>query len=151
MKITGKNSLSDIIAICLKLLFGVGILVILLLPWWLKMYVDIFNPVLNYPIALIILYVSGIPAMIIVYKFIKIFGTLKQDNPFTMENVKALKVISLCSLIISIEYIIGLFFIISVFEIILIGVFIIAWLGGYILSELLRKAIEYKEENELTI
>ena len=79
------------------------------------------------------------------------FGTLKQDNPFIMENVKSLKIISTCSLIIAIEHIIGIFFIVSIFEIVLIGVFIIIWLGGYILAELLKKAIEYKEENELTI
>jgi len=151
MKITGKNSLSDFIEIFSKIIFIIGILVIITLPYLLKLYVEIFNPVLDYTAALVILYVSGVPALIIVYEFIKIFDTLKQDNPFVMENVRYLKVISICSLIISIEYIIGLFFIVSVFEIILIGVFTIAWLGGYILSELLRKAIEYKEENELTI
>ena len=44
-----------------------------------------------------------------------------------------------------------MFFIVSVFEIIAIAIFIIAFLGTYVLSELLRKAIEYKEENDLTI
>ena len=151
MKVTGKNSLSNFIAICLKIIFVVGIIIYITLPFLLNMYVELFNPVLKYIPALIILYASGIPALIIVYKFIKIFNTLKQDNPFIIENVKHLKVISICSLIISIEYIIGMFFIVSIFEIILIAVFIIVWLGGYILSELLRKAIEYKEENDLTI
>ena len=151
MKVTGKNSLSNFIEICLKIIFILGIIIYILLPFLLKKYVEIFNPVLKYNAALVILYVSGIPALIIVQEFIKMFGTLKQDNPFVMENVKHLKVVSICSLIISIEYIIGIFFIVSIFEIIFIAVFIIAWLGTYILSELLRKAIEYKEENELTI
>ena len=151
MKVTGKNSLSNFIEICLKIIFVIGIIIYITLPFLLSKYVELFNPVLDYIPALVILYVSGIPALIIVFKFIKIFNTLKQDNPFTMENVKHLKVISICSLIISIEYIIGMFFIVSIFEIILIAVFIIVWLGGYILSELLRKAIDYKEENELTI
>ena len=151
MKVTGKNSLSNFIAICLKIIFVIGILIYITLPFLLNMYVELFNPVLKYIPALIILYASGIPALIIVYKFIKIFNTLKQDNPFIIENVKHLKVIPICSLIISIEYIIGMFFIVSIFEIILIAVFIIVWLGGYILSELLKKAIDYKEENDLTI
>ena len=73
------------------------------------------------------------------------------DNPFILENVKCLRVVSLCSLIISIIYIVGMFFIVSVFEIIAIAIFIIAWLGTYVLAELLEKAIEYKEENDLTI
>ena len=151
MKVTGKNSLSNFIQICLKIIFVVGIGIYLTLPFLLSKYVELFNPVLDYIPALIILYASGIPALIIVYEFIRIFKTLKLDNPFTIENVEYLKIISVCSLIISIEYIIGMFFIVSIFEIILIAVFIIVWLGGYILSELLRKAIEYKEENDLTI
>ena len=151
MKVTGKNSLSNFIEICLKLIFIIGIIIYISLPILLNIYVEIFNTVLNKIPALIILYLSGIPALIIVYEFIKIFNKLKKDIPFIEENVKALKVISICSLIISIEYIIGMFFIVSIFEIILIAVFIIIWLGAYILSELLRKAIEYKEENDLTI
>ena len=149
MKVTGKNSLSNFIEICLKIVFVLGIIIYITLPFLLSKYVELFNPVLKYIPALIILYVSGIPALVIVYRFIKIFNTLKLDNPFTIENVKHLKVVSICSLIISIEYIIGIFFIMSIFEIILIAVFVIAWLGAYILSELLRKAIEYKEENDL--
>jgi len=151
MKITGKNSLSMWIDICVKIVFVLGIIVTITLPFLLKKYVEWFNPVLDYNAALVILYVSSLPALTIVYQFIKIFGTLKQDNPFIMENVKSLKIISTCSIIIAIEYIIGIFFIVSIFEIILTAVFIVTWLGGYILAELLKKAIEYKEENELTI
>ena len=151
MRIKGKNSLSNFIEICLKIIFVLGILIYLTLPILLNMYIELFNPVLNYAAALVILYTSGIPALIIVFQFIKIFGTLKEDNPFIMGNVKCLKNVSICSLIISIIYIIGMFFIISVFEIIAIAIFIIAWLGTYVLAELLRKAIEYKEENDLTI
>ena len=151
MKVTGKNSLSNFIEICLKIIFVLGILIYITLPFLLNMYISLFNPVLNATAALIMLYTSGIPALILVYEFIKIFATLKKDNPFVLENVKSLKIISICSLIISIIYIIGMFFIISVFEIIAIAIFIIAWLGTYVLAELLRKAIEYKEENDLTI
>ena len=151
MIVTGKNSLSNFIEICLKVIFVVGIIIYITLPWLLNMYVDIFNPVLNYTAALVILYASGIPALVIVYEFIKIFKSIKLDNPFTLENVKYLKAVSICSLIIAVEYVIGMFFIVSIFEIILIAVFIIMWLGGYILAELLRRAVEFKQENDLTI
>ena len=46
---------------------------------------------------------------------------------------------------------VGILFITSVFAIVIIGVFAVVWLGCYILAELLKKAVEYKEENELTI
>ena len=151
MKVTGKKSLSNFIEICLKIVFVMGIIIYLTLPLLLNQYIEYFNPVLNYTAALVMLYTSGIPALIIVWKFIQIFATLKKDNPFIIENVKSLKIVSLCSLIISIIYTVGMFFIVSVFEIIAIAIFIIAWLGTYVLAELLEKAIEYKEENDLTI
>ena len=49
------------------------------------------------------------------------------------------------------EYMVGIFFITSVFAFVIIGAFSVVWLGCYILAELLKKAIDYKEENELTI
>ena len=151
MKVTGKKSLSNFIEIGLKILFVVGIIIYLTLPILLNKYVEIFNPILNYTVALVVLYISGIPALIIIYAFIKMFETLKNDNPFVRENVTYLKIVSVCSLLISIIYIIGMFFIVSIFEIVAIAIFIIAFLGTYVLAELLRRAIEYKEENDLTI
>lgn len=151
MKVTGKKSLSNFIEIGLKIIFVVGIIIYLTLPILLNKYVEIFNPILNYTVALVVLYISGIPALIIIYAFIKMFETLKNDNPFVRENVTYLKIVSVCSLLISIIYIIGMFFIVSIFEIVAIAIFIIAFLGTYVLAELLRRAIEYKEENDLTI
>lgn len=151
MKITGKKSLSNAINNGLRILFIIGILVIVLLPIWLKYYCIYLNPSLNYNTALIILYLSGIPGLIIVWEFVKMFGTLKNNNPFVKENVKVLKVCSLCSFIILIEYLIGIFFIRAMFPIVAVVIFAVAWLGLYILSELLKQAIKYKEENDLTI
>ena len=146
-----EKSLSNFIEIGLKIIFVVGIIIYLTLPILLNKYVEIFNPILNYTAALVILYISGIPALIIIYAFIKMFETLKNDNPFVRENVTYLKIVSVCSLLISIIYIVGMFFIVSIFEIVAIAIFIIAFLGTYVLAELLRRAIEYKEENDLTI
>lgn len=151
MKITGKKSLGKLIELCLKLVMIIGIITVLGLPYFLQKYAEWMHPQMNYYPSLAILYASGIPALIIVYQFIKIFHTLGESNPFHMENVKHLKVISICSFIIMIEFMIGIFFITSIFTIVIIGVFAVAWLGGYILSELLKEAIQYKEENELTI
>lgn len=151
MKVTGKKSLGKLIEICLKLIMIIGIIIVLGLPYFLQKYAEWMHPQMNYYPSLAILYASGIPALIIVYQFIKIFHTLGENNPFSVENVKHLKIISICSFIIMIEFMIGIFFITSIFAIVIIGVFAVAWLGGYILSELLKQAIEYKEENELTI
>src|SRR5699024_4971053 len=97
MKVTGKKSLSNFIEICLKIVFIIGIIIYLTLPFLLNQYIKYFNPVLNYTAALVMLYTSGIPALVIVWEFIKMFGTLKKDKPFILENVKCLRVVSLCS------------------------------------------------------
>ena len=73
MKITGKNSLSYFIEICSIIVFIAGITITLTLPLLLKKYIELFNPILNYNFALIILYLSSVSALIIVYKFIQIF------------------------------------------------------------------------------
>ena len=151
MKITGKKSLGSFIEICLKILIVIGIIIVLGLPFFLQKYAEWMHPQIEYYPTLAILYASGIPALVIIYQFIKIFHTLKEDNPFNMENVKHFKVISTCSFIIMLEYMVGIFFITSVFAIVIIGVFAVVWLGCYILAELLKKAVEYKEEIELTI
>lgn len=152
MKVTGKKSISTLIKIFLQVLIGIGLIVLILLPLLLQKYIQYINPTLDYYSALVLLYVSGVPAIIIVYEFIKLFSSLKEDNPFVESNIKALRISSICSIVIAIEYGGGMFLVTnSIFGIIIVGVFIIAWLGLYILSELLQKAIEYKEENDLTI
>lgn len=151
MKITGKNSLSNVIKIGLQIVFILGLGIMAFLPFLLKVYTAYINPFLKYLPTLMLLYASGVPALVIVNRFIHIFDTLKLSTPFIKKNVIDLKTISICSLIIAIEYVIGLIIIKSIFAMVVIGVFVIAWLGLYILSELLKQAIEYKEENDLTI
>lgn len=151
MKVTGKNSISNIIKISLQIILIIGIIIIIFLPFLLKQYSENINHIELYFPTIILLYVSGIPALFLINIFIKMFETLKENNPFTRNNVKYLKQSSICSIIIAIEYIVGIFITKSIFATVIIGVFIIASLGLYILSKLLEQAIQYKEENELTI
>lgn len=152
MKVEGKNSISSLIKLLLQILLVFGCIVYVFLPLCLKTYIEWINPSLNYYPTLILLYISGLPVIIIVLKLISLFNTIKQENPFVMENVKSLKTISICSLIIAIEFIFGFFIVTtSIFGLVVMGVFIIIWLGSYVLAELLAKAVHYKEENDLTI
>jgi len=151
MKVTGKDSMSNFIKFALQLIFVTGVVIIAFLPILLNLYNEYINPTIIIIPTLILLYCSGLTALVIIFKFIQIFNTLKDNTPFIMKNVTNLKTCSVCSLIIAIEYTIGIFFVNSIFSLVVIGVFVIAFLGLYILSELLKQAINYKEENELTI
>jgi hypothetical protein len=152
MKVTGKGSLSSFVKVILEIVFILGIGVILTLPLDLKWYLNNFDvrQDVYYPM-LVILYISGALALIVVYKFTKLFKALRDNQPFIFENAKILKQISICCLLISVVYIGGIFVFQSVFPAIIFMIFVIAWIGTYILSELFKQAVEYKEENDLTI
>ena len=108
-----------------------------------------------------VIYPNGIVLLIITHNFIKLFNSLRLNNPFCSENVKILKTTGIVSLIGSILWIIDF-----LYEIILAKsseiifnstlVFLsILFLGVsialYIIAELMKQATEYKQENELTI
>lgn len=153
MKVLGEKSISKWTKIALQILFLFGIVVYVLLPWVVNWYIEIVKADFEnlYGWVLAILYLSGIPAIGIVYQFIQLFDSLKKNNPFQKKNITYLKVSSGCSLLIAIEYCLGSFIFKSIFTIIIVGIFFIAWLGLYILAELFQQAVEFKEENDLTI
>ena len=49
------------------------------------------------------------------------------------------------------NYLFGIYIFKSIFALIIVGIFPIAYLGLYILSELFKQAVQFKEENDLTI
>lgn len=152
MKITGKDSISNYIKLFLQGVFIFGSIVVIVLPWAVDYYFKIRgNSYDFYWSFLIMLYISGIPMLTIVFQFIKLFDSLKRETPFIEENAKYLKVSSICSGIIALEYVVGIFVFKSVFTLIITGIFLVAWLGLYIVSELFKQAVQFKEENELTI
>lgn len=134
------------------ILIGGGVIFITL-PFCLKWYLefsDIYTTS-NYIKILIILYSSGILALGIVNFTIKLLKNVNKNKPFSKDNVKLLKNISIFCLIIAVIYLISIPIIKSVFTIILFMIFTIMGFMCDVLSGLFDKAIEYKEENELTI
>ena len=116
----------------------------------------------------VVLCLTGLVALYIIYQFIKIFKNLKQNKLFENENTKHLNKIALFSIIISVLYLIiliGISITLSkslqfsqldtILIKVIIGVFFMGFLvfgiGIKILNEIYKKAIEYKEENELTV
>ena len=99
--------------------------------------------------------------MFIIYQFIKLFKSLEEDKPFTLNNVIILKRTSILSLIMSIMWILDLLFMITIMKntyinyIIVILFLSVLFFGVsialYILKELIYQATKYKEENDLTI
>jgi hypothetical protein len=154
MRIIGERSLSSYVKILLDLIFVGGLLVFLTLPkslgWYLH-YVHAYTSTYVYRLLLVLLYITGLLALLIIYEIRKIFKTLQRKNPFMMDTVNSLKHMSIYSFLISFFYIGKIIIYNSFFTIIIVMIFMIAGLFAIVLAEVFRQAVEVKEENDFTI
>ncbi len=155
MKITGKNGIGELLKNILQVCFYGGIIILIILPFALQLVGLHLNA------TAFVVYPNGTVLLVITYKFIKLFDSLKHNKPFCNENVKILKSTGIVALIGSFLWILDLIFEIVLAKtydamIIMVLLFLSILFFGvavalYILAELLKQATEYKEENELTI
>ena len=171
MKILGEKSLSSKVIIGLNILFAIisfiDVFVLTLIAKSIRdviMNVNLQENTFNLNLFSMII-VTGIIALFIIYQFIKIFENLKRNILFSTDNSKRLNTISKSCFIISAIYlIISILIIILIkdiiadlisyilaFSIMLMIIFAVSGIGIKILNEIYKKAIEYKEENDLTI
>ena len=155
MEITGKKGLGNYLKIFLEISFWISVIILIALPFVLGSLGK------NIGASAFVIYPNGIVILIIAYKFIKLFDSLKNNSPFCDNNVKLQKSASKVALIESFLWIIDLLYeiflaksddvIIIVTLIFLSLLFLGVSIALYILAELFKQAKDYKEENELTI
>ena len=114
---------------------------------------------LQYPL-LIAIYVTLIPFLVAIFQAFKLSRLIQVNQIFSIEAVGNLKIIKVSGFIIAFLYLSGTFVISNLVElspgiamlgvIILLSSSMIALIAG-ILEELLKKALEIKEENDLTV
>ncbi len=147
-----KDKLTLITKFILDSMFYSGILVILTLPFSIKFYGRYNNHfVNNYIPLLLLLFSSGVLALLIIYELRKIFRTVINDDCFIPENVISLRRMGTYSLIIALITAGRLFLYITPSVLIVILVFVIAGLFSKVLSQVFDKAVTYKLENDFTI
>ena len=154
MKITGEKGLGKILKIVLIVGFVISIPMIIASPMLL-------HHTRNSIYSGLIIYPNGILMLGIMYQFIKLFKSLEENKPFTIENVNIIKTTSIISLIMSVLWLIDLLFMILIMKntyinyILVISFLSLLFFGVavalYILKELLYQATKYKEENDLTV
>jgi len=155
VKILGENGIGEFLKIFLQICFIGGIVLLIVLPFVLQMVGLHLNA------TAFIIYPNGIALLVIAKQFIGQFDSLKNKNPFCMENAKRLKTCYIASLVETVLWIIDLIYMIFLAKseeiiVLLVMVFMIILFIGvsiafYILSELIKQATEYKNENDLTI
>jgi hypothetical protein len=108
------------------------------------------------------LVISAIPLIYIFYQAYNLLNNIDNNLSLTDSSVNSLRIIKICSFLISLMYLIGSPFIFNVAQqddapgVVLINIILImgpfsVGVFTYILQKLLINAIGYKSENELTI
>ena len=146
MKISGKKGIAVILKIILVIIFVMCILSMAITPIFLKQGA-ITKEKLG--ATIICIYISSIPALIMLYQFIKIFGQLEKENIFSKAIEKRFLISAVSSIIIGLE--VTEIIVYVFFSVITAVIFLMFGIGLMILREIYKTAIKNKEENDLTI
>ena len=96
MKISGKNGIAVILKTILIIIFVMCILSMAITPIFLKQGAITKEKLGT---TIICIYISSIPALIMLYQFIKIFGQLEKENIFSKSIEKRFLITSVSSII----------------------------------------------------
>jgi len=147
-----KKALHTFTKRLLDFMFCSGILVCILVPFLINWYAQREPLLQNIRLPLIaVLLVSGTIALYIIWELRKIFKTLIHSNPFIEENANALRRIASASFVISAAYFSKCFFWFTLATVIIVIIFAILGLFCLVLADVFQQAVEYKEENDLTV
>lgn len=154
MEVLGKKGLGNFLKVMLQIVLVIGILILVLFPIILRYTNMNINP------NIILFYPNAICLLLIIYQFIGLFDSLKNNNPFCENTVIRLKKSEKICAVASVFWILDFLYeavlvrmyisfslVLAFMMILFIGVTI----ALYILAELFNKALEYKNENDLTI
>ncbi|MCI7149975.1 DUF2975 domain-containing protein [Coprococcus catus] len=137
----------------LDIMFFTGIIVLITLPIWLRFAGTHYSKdIENHYLAMVIVFaVSGLNGLLIVNELRKMMKTVLEVNCFVEDNVKSLRRMARYSLVISIFFFIKVLLVPTPATLIIILVFFIAALFSVVLSCVFQEAVNYKDENDLTI
>lgn len=137
----------------LDFMFYSGFLVVLTLPASLKFLKKYYTVTGNeyFIFLLAILGASGILGILIIRQLRRMMRTVIEESCFVYENVKSLNAMAILSLCIAILFIIKVCVLPTFATGVIILVFFIASLFSEVLAYVFAEAVDYKEENDLTI
>lgn len=147
-----KNTYLIIAKCWLNVMFYCGIPVTVSVPFVLKWYGGINSYYKDYYwLQTVSFFVSGVFACLIVSELRKMIRSVEQEKCFVMENVKSLKRMGNYSFIIAAVTLVRLCLYLTPGVFVVILVFVIAGLFSKVLAGVFEQAVNYKQENDLTI
>lgn len=133
-------------------MFYTGILVTISLPLSIHLvgrYLPWFEQ--HYWALLVIYFILGVAAILLIHELRKIFRTVLARNCFVTENVNSLRRMGNVSFFIVAMSIVRCIVYLTIAMVVVILVFIIAGLFSKVLAYVFEEAVRYKEENDMTI
>lgn len=137
----------------LDVMFYSGILVEASLPVTLKMAGKYYSQDIasNYILMLAVFLVSGVCGIMIVYQLRKMIRTVISQDCFVDGNTNSLRMMGKAAFVIAAAFIVKVFVLPTPATFVIILTFFIAGLFSHVLSLVFAEAVQYKEENDLTI
>ena len=149
---TRKSNLAKGTKFLLDFMFYGGILLTASLPYTLKVLGKYLERVAdNYIEALIIYFVLGVSAVILINELRRIFKTVLAEDCFVEENVRSLCRMGNLSFFIAFMSVVRFLVYKTMAIAVVILVFVVAGLFSKVLAMVFEEAVRYKEENDLTI
>lgn len=136
----------------LDFMFYMGILVTISLPFsihWVGGYLPWLEQ--HYWLMLVIYFVLGVLAILLIHELRKIFRTVLAKNCFVTENVNSLRRMGNVSFFIVVMSLVRCIVFFTIAMAVVILVFIVAGLFSKVLAYVFEEAVRYKEENDMTI
>jgi len=148
-----KSIISKIVAIILKIILGFGAISLVFVPFIYNFIGKYQNITFNDQTTLykIALYVSAIIVLYIIFELIRIFSLVYKENPFNRHTEYSLKRIAISLMILSLITLTKSIFIPTVLSYSIVIILFVGSLGVYVLSQVFKIAIEYKNEIDYTV
>ncbi len=136
----------------LDFMFYAGILVTATLPVSVKKIGEYLPDVIeHYEETVIIYFVLGVSACVLIRELRRIFRTVLLENCFVQENVASLRKMGNWSFFIALMSVVRSIVYATPAMAVVVLVFVIAGLFSKVLSDVFEQAVQYKEENDLTV
>ena len=153
MKLIGKKGLSGALEVVTWVLFFAAIALIIALPWiinWMMQFNN--NPAFWGPRYIVTLGMSGLMSLFMLQQARKILHNANNGTVFSEQTVRHLRTLGFEMLFLALFYVVMLFCGMVKFSVGIIAlVFALSGLMVLVFSGLFQQAVDYKQENDMTI
>lgn len=147
-----KSKIAVILSILLKIIFIIGVICLFFLPQLYNIFSGIEIAFEQQTIwYMSAFYLCYLVSLLLILELIRIFDNIYKDSPFKKQTELSLKRIAILFMVLAIVVAVKTIFIPTILSIAVAVITFIASLSFYVLSQIFKVAIEYKQEVDYTV